>query len=281
MVLSAKQIIFVIHLQIEQEPFMQQKLRPVVVSFSGHDPSGGAGVQADIETIVSHHCHSASIITCLTEQNTKNCASIVPQSAEQLHKQAKCLLEDLPVHAFKIGLIGSVEVAQVIYNIVKNYPLIPVVLDPILAAGGGKNLANDDLLTAMRELLLPLTTVLTPNRAEARRLTNLESIEECGLELLNLGCEYVLITGADEAVETVENRLFHLQQSEIYNWAKLPATYHGSGCTLASSIAALLALGVEPMQAINDAQEYTWQSLKAGYRTGAGQLNPNRFFWRD
>ena len=260
---------------------MQQLPRPVVVSFSGHDPSGGAGIQADIETITSYHCHAASLITCLTKQDTKNVAGIVPQHSDQLRQQAKIVLADLPVHAFKIGLIGSIDAVQVIYNIIKNYPLIPVVLDPILAAGGGTNLVNDDLLTEMRELLLPLTTVLTPNRAEARRLTNLESIEECGLELLNLGCEYVLITGADEAIETVENRLFHLQQSEIYTWAKLPATYHGSGCTLASSIAALLALGVEPMQAINDAQEYTWQSLKAGYRTGSGQLNPNRFFWRD
>ncbi len=255
--------------------------RPIVVSFSGHDPSGGAGIQADIETITSYHCHAASIITCLTEQDTKNIAEIMPQNAEHLRKQVKKLLNDLPVHAFKIGLIGSVDAVHVIYETIKNYPLIPVVLDPILAAGGGTNLANDDLLTAMRELLLPLTTVLTPNCLEARRLTKLETVEECGLKLLNLGCEYVLITGADEAIESVENRLFHVQQSEIYHWAKLPATYHGSGCTLASSIASLLALGIEPMQAISDAQEYTWNSLKSGYRTGAGQMNPNRFFWRD
>jgi hydroxymethylpyrimidine/phosphomethylpyrimidine kinase len=205
----------------------------------------------------------------------------VPQNPDNICKQAKRLLDDLPVHAFKIGLIGSVDAVQIIYDVIKNYPLIPVVLDPILAAGGGTNLANDELLTAIRELLLPLTTVLTPNRLEARRLTNLETVESCGLNLLNLGCEYVLITGADEAVESVENRLFNVKHSETYHWAKLPATYHGSGCTLASSIAALLALGVEPIQAINDAQEYTWHSLKSGYRTGAGQLNPNRFFWRD
>jgi hydroxymethylpyrimidine/phosphomethylpyrimidine kinase len=254
--------------------------RPVVLSFSGHDPSGGAGIQADIETITSYHCHAASIITCLTEQDTKNVAEIVPQNSNHILKQAKRLLEDLPVHAFKIGLMGSVDAVQVIYDIIKNYPLIPVVLDPILAAGGGKNLANDELLSAIRELL-PLTTVLTPNRLEARRLTNLETVDDCGFKLLNVGCEYVLITGADEAVESVENRLFSLKQSETYNWAKLPANYHGSGCTLASSIAALLALGVEPMQAINDAQEYTWNSLKTGYRTGAGQMNPNRFFWRE
>ncbi len=255
--------------------------RPVVVSFSGHDPSGGAGIQADIETIISHHCHAASIITCLTEQNTKNVAEIVPQKPEHIIRQAQTLLNDMPVHVFKIGLIGNADIAQAIADIVRRYPLIPVILDPILAAGGGTNLANDELLAAMQELLLPLTTVLTPNCQEARRLTGLEEVEACGLKLLDSGCEYVLITGADEATESVENRLFHFEHQQNYTWARLPANYHGSGCTLAASIAALFALGVEPLQAINDAQEYAWHSLQAGYKTGAGQLNPNRFFWRD
>ncbi len=261
---------------------MNSTQRPVVVSFSGHDPCGGAGIQADIEAITSHHCHAASIITCLTEQDTKNVAEIVPQNPDKLIRQAKMLLNDLPVHAFKIGLIGHVDTVQVIYDIVRRYPLIPVILDPILVAGGGTNLANDDLINSMRELLLPLTTVLTPNCAEARQLTGLNDIEACGLSLLNnFGCEYVLITGADEATKSVENCLFHHNHRENYTWARLPSKYHGSGCTLAASIAALFAQGVEPLQAINDAQEYTWNCLQTAYKTGAGQSNPNRFFWRD
>lgn len=260
---------------------MQFTQRPVVVSFSGHDPSGGAGLQADIETITSHHCHAASIITCLTEQNTKNVAEIVPQKPEHIIRQAKTLLNDMPVHAFKIGLIGHADTARAIYEVVRVYPLVPIILDPILAAGGGTNLANEELLNVMRELLLPLTTVLTPNCQEARRLTGLDDIEMCGLKLRDYGCENVLITGADEATESVTNRLFNFEHQQNYTWARLPANYHGSGCTLAASIAALFALGVEPLQVINDAQEYTWHSLQAAYRTGAGQLNPNRFFWRD
>jgi hydroxymethylpyrimidine/phosphomethylpyrimidine kinase len=260
----------------------QNMCHPVVVSFSGHDPCGGAGIQADIEAITSHHCHAASIITCLTVQDTKNVAEIVPQNPDNIIKQAKMLLHDLPVHAFKIGLIGHADTVQVIYDIVKKYPLIPFVLDPILAAGGGTDLANDALILAMKELLLPLTTVLTPNCNEARRLTGLENVQECGVSLLeNFGCEYVLITGADEQTESVENHLFHHQHNESFTWARLPSTYHGSGCTLAASIAALLAQGVPPISAISNAQEYTWHTLQAAYKTGAGQSNPNRLFWRD
>ena len=260
---------------------MKNTQRPVVVSVSGHDPCGGAGVHADIEAITSHHCHAASIITCLTEQDTQNVVEIVPQSPDKLIRQATTLLRDLPVHAFKIGLIGHADTAQVICDVICRYPLIPVILDPILAAGGGTDLANKALIDSMRELLLPLTTVLTPNCSEARRLTGLDNIEACGESLLKYGCEYVLTTGADENTKSVENRLFNFQHQENYIWARLPSKYHGSGCTLAASIAALFAHGVEPLQAINDAQEYTWNCLQSAYKTGAGQSNPNRFFWRD
>lgn len=263
---------------------MQNTERPVVISFSGHDPCGGAGVQADIEAITSHHCHAASIITCLTVQDTRNVAEIMPENPDKIMRQAKTLLRDLPVHAFKIGLIGHADTVQVIYDIVRRYPLIPLVLDPILAAGGGTELADDALCDAMRELLLPLTTVLTPNCAEARRLTGLDEIEACGTEFLEkYDTEYILITSADENITSasVTNHLFHHNHRDSYTWARLPSKYHGSGCTLAASIAALFAQGVPPLRAISNAQEYTWHTLQKAYKTGAGQSNPNRFFWRE
>ena len=101
--------------------------RPVVLSFSGHDPSGGAGIQADIETLVSHQCHSTSVITALTEQDTRNVKKLIPQSSESIISQAKTILDDLPVNAFKIGLIGHHETAVAIYAILKQYPDIPVI----------------------------------------------------------------------------------------------------------------------------------------------------------
>jgi hydroxymethylpyrimidine/phosphomethylpyrimidine kinase len=256
--------------------------RPVVLSFSGHDPSGGAGVQADIETLTSHRCHAASVITALTEQDTRNVKKLLPQSPKALISQAETLLNDLPVTAFKIGLIGHYETAKAIHVILQQHPNIPVILDPVLAAGGGADLSNKLLIDAIVDLLLPCTTVLTPNSEEARKLTGLTNLNDCGLALLDKGCDYVLITGSHEDTPSVSNQLFHDNRCwETYTWDRLPYSYHGSGCTLATSIAALIAHGLEPLQAVNEAQEYTWNSLNTAYQPGKGQHIPNRFFWMD
>lgn len=253
---------------------------PTVLSFSGHDPCGGAGVQADIETLTSHHCHSASVITALTEQDTHNVKKLLPQSAENIISQAKTLLADLSVQAFKIGLIGHQDTAHAILGILAEHPNLPLVLDPILTAGGGAKLGNNVLLNVIIDHLLPRTTVLTPNSHEARQLTGLAELETCGLALLASGCEYVLITGTHEDTQHVSNILFHEGRIwETYHWERLAGSYHGSGCTLASAIAGLLAHGLHPLQAIQEAQEYTWNALKHAYRTGSGQYHPNRFFW--
>jgi len=256
--------------------------RPIVLSFSGHDPSGGAGIQADIETLVSHQCHSVSVITALTEQDTHNVKRLIPQSSENIISQAQTLLDDMEIDAFKIGLIGQHETALAIYSILRQYPQIPVVLDPVLAAGGGADLTNDRLIATLVDLLLPCTTVLTPNSEEARKLANLDDLQECGLSLLEAGCGYVLITGTHETTPSVQNQLFHDGRNwETYTWERLPGSYHGSGCTLATSIAALIAHGLSPIQAVMEAQEYTWNSLNTAYLTGRGQANPNRFFWME
>jgi len=184
-------------------------VRPVVLSFSGHDPSGGAGVQADIETLTSLRCHAASVITTLTEQDTLNVKKLIPQQPDNIISQALTLLNDLPVKAFKIGLIGHHESAIAIHSILKQYPHIPVIFDPVLAAGGGAELSNDRLITAMIDLLLPCTTVLTPNSQEARKLSKLNDLHKCGLALLSKGCDYVLITGTHESTPAVSNQLFH------------------------------------------------------------------------
>lgn len=256
--------------------------RPVVLSFSGHDPSGGAGVQADIETIVSHQCHATSVITALTEQDTHNVKKLIPQRPDDIIAQAQTLLNDIAVDVFKIGLIGHYETAIAINSVLRQYPHIPVVLDPVLAAGGGTDLSSQQLLVTMVDLLLPCTTVLTPNSEEARKLTGLTDLHECGLKLLELGCDTVLITGTHESTPSVSNQLFHDGRCwETYTWDRLPDSYHGSGCTLAASIAALMAHGLKPLPAVMEAQEYTWNALHAAYVTGKGQHNPNRFFWME
>jgi len=258
------------------------KNRPVVLSFSGHDPSGGAGIQADIETLISHQCHACSVITALTEQDSSNVKKLIPQQPQDIIDQAQTVLNDFQVKAIKIGLIGHHETAAAIQSILIQNPQIPVILDPVLAAGGGTPLANEQLITNIIELLLPYTTILTPNSEEARILAKQTNLTDCGLTLLDNGCHYVLITGTHEQSNTVNNQLFRMNdKTETFSWNRLSHEYHGSGCTLASSIAALVAHDLDPFTAITEAQDYTWNALASAYQSGKGQMNPNRLFWME
>src|SRR6516225_11751333 len=143
---------------------------PIVLTFAASDPSGGAGVQADILTLASMGCHPLSVVTAITVQDTLGVEGIQAVDAEWVADQARCLLEDMPVDAFKIGVLGSVEIIAAIAEILSDYPDVPLVLDPVLASGRGDELATEEMLHALRELLLPRTTIITPNSTEARRL---------------------------------------------------------------------------------------------------------------
>ena len=254
---------------------------PIVMSFAGNDPTGGAGIMADIETLSSMGCHCVPVMTALTVQDTLNINRFESVDADLVIEQARAVLEDMPVSCFKIGMIGSDEIAAAIHTILADYPGIPVVLDPILKAGGGTQMADEDLIDAMVELLFPLTTVLTPNSQEARSLAHeADSLDACAHELMDMGCEFVLVTGTHETTPEVVNTLYgNKRQIESYTWGRLPESYHGSGCTLASAVAGMLAHGVDPLIAIHEAQEFAWESLRNGYRLGMGQHMPNRFFW--
>ena len=255
---------------------------PVVLSFSGHDPSGGAGIQADIETLISHQCHACSVITALTEQDSHNVKKLIPQKPEDILDQANRLLNDFQVKAIKIGLIGHHETAEAIHSILLQHPHIPVILDPVLAAGGGTSLSNQTLIDCITDKLLPCTTILTPNSEEARILSQQSHLADCGQSLLDQGCDFVLITGTHEQSNTVDNQLFQKEaKTETFSWDRLPHEYHGSGCTLASSIAALIAHGLDPFTAASEAQDFTWNALNAAYHPGSGQYFPNRLFWME
>lgn len=254
---------------------------PVVMTFAGTDPSGGAGIQADIETLSSMGCHVCPIVTAVTVQDTQQLFSFQPMDAGLVIEQARAALEDIPVSAFKIGMIGSAENVEAIHSILLDYPDVPVVLDPLIAAGGGGELADDNLIDAMVDLLFPLATVLTPNSEEARAFApEADTLDACAQELLELGSEYILITGAHEGTPNVINNLYSESQLlENYTWDRLPGVFHGSGCTLASAIAGLLSQGLPPTTAILEAQEFTWETLNNSYRVGMGQNIPNRLFW--
>ena len=259
----------------------EQATPPVVMTFAGVDTTGGAGVQADIESLASIGCHAAPVVTAITIQDTQDVKSYAAVEANLVIEQARTVLEDMSISAFKIGMLGSVENVEAIHSVLMDYPDIPLVLDPILIAGGGGMLADDELMEAMVNLLFPLTTVLTPNSREARALApEADSLEACAQELLEGGCEYVLITGTHERSVEVINTLYgNRRQLESYAWERLPNSYHGSGCTLAAAIAGLLAHGLDPVVAVHEAQDFTWHSLKYGFRAGMGQHLPNRLFW--
>ncbi len=254
---------------------------PIVLALSGSDPSGGAGIQADIESLLSHGCHCAPVITAVTVQDTQTVYSYAPLGGTLIMEQARAVLEDMPVAAIKIGMLGSSEAVEAICGVLQDYPNIPVVLDPIVASGNGATLAEKDVLEAIDSLLLPHVTVLTPNSPEARILAPAaDNLDACAMALLDKGCEFVLITGTHENTSAVTNSFYgNHRLLESYTWERLNGSFHGSGCTLAASIAGLLAQGLEPLSAVHEAQAYTWETLARATRLGMGQALPNRLFW--
>lgn len=254
---------------------------PVVLVFAGSDPTGGAGVQADIEAISSMGCHAAPVLTAITAQDTTGVKQFQSVETELVIAQARSVLEDMPVVAAKTGMLGNNITLSAIASILDDYPRIPLVLDPVQIAGSGAALTDDVLDDAMRTMLLPRATLATPNTLEARSLApDADTLDACAQELMSLGCEYVLLTGSHEKTADVINRLYgHRRLLETFRCERLSHSYHGSGCTLAAACAAGLAHGLTPVSAVAKALDYTWQSLKRGYRPGMGQFLPDRLHW--
>lgn len=260
---------------------------PIVLVFAGNDPSGGAGMAADLLSIASLGSHAVPIITALTVQDTASMEDFLVIEPDWVSDQARFILEDMAVSAIKVGVIGSLENLAVIAEIAADYPDIPLILDPVFATGSGNDFVDDEFVGAMRELLLPHTTLLTPNSQEARRLASDDpdeqegmSLDEAALRVRQMGPEFVLITGTHENTAQVTNTLFDRSgRVRADHWERLPGSYHGSGCTLASAVSALLANGMEMSQAVREAQEYTYRTLLQAYRPGMGQLIPDRLYW--
>ncbi|WP_297505628.1 hydroxymethylpyrimidine/phosphomethylpyrimidine kinase [Ferrovum sp.] len=260
---------------------------PAVLVFAATDPSGGAGLQADLLTLASMGCHPLSVVTGITVQDTTGVEDVLAMDAEWVVDQARCILEDVPVAVFKLGVLGSVEIIAAIAEIVADYPEVPLILDPVLNSGRGDELASEEMLEALRDLILPQTSLVTPNILELMRLAYDEAPEEerpdyarAAMEVLESGCEFVLVTGTHAPDVQVVNTLYG-REGVIRSdrWERLPGSYHGSGCTLSSAIAASLAQGLPIPEAVAEAQDYTWQTLKEGYRLGMGQIVPDRLFW--
>ena len=251
--------------------------RPVILVIAGHDPTGGAGIQADIETIAALGGHAICLITTLTSQNSSNLFSLKPIDPEYIERQFQLLVNDFSIAAVKVGLIGSIDMVGALEKMLIQLPGIPVVVDPVLAAGGGQSVANSELIAAFNTKILPLTTLLTPNLPEACQLTNLSDPDQCALKLLEFGSKHILITGTHEETKNVVNRLYFSKTEKLFLEAnRLPMQYHGSGCTLSSAIATFLARKYSISDAVKLAQEFTFNSLENADKPGQGQYFPVR-----
>ncbi|EGH94821.1 MULTISPECIES: hydroxymethylpyrimidine/phosphomethylpyrimidine kinase [Pseudomonas syringae group] len=252
--------------------------RPVVLCLSGHDPSGGAGIQADIEALLAQGCHAAPAITALTVQDTVNVSDFRVLDREWVMAQANAILNDSSVAAVKLGMLGSLEMVDTVVELLQANPHVPVVCDPVLRAGGGGRLGKDEVGYAMREQLLPLSTIATPNLPEARILAELPegTADECAAKLLPF-CQHLLITGGHGDEQQIHNRLYTRGgQTHTFICERLPGSYHGSGCTLASTLAGRLAQGEELVSAVKSALDYTWRTLRDAEQLGRGQFVPRR-----
>ena len=246
-----------------------------------HDATGATGVAADIEAISSQACHACTVITSLSVQDSQVVSSLIPIDADIIAQSARAVLEDMPVDAIKIGLVGSDEAVQVIHEILQDYPDIPVVYETMLVSSNGMELAEGDMIEAARELLVPLTRILTLNTIEAGMLLPEADNPAAMMNgLMDMGCDHLLLSGRREANETVINTLYHNYRIiEQFEWPHLTREFYGAGCTLSSSLAALLAQGLDSLSACREAQSYCWQSLKHASRFGMGQYQPARFYW--
>ena len=254
---------------------------PIVLCFSGLDPSGGAGIMADMEAISSQGALCAPIITAATVQDTQDVMSFAPMPADLIIEQARAVLEDMPISVIKIGMVGSAEIAQAIHTILMDYPDIKVVYDPVFSTEKDGALSTPELPSVVRTMLLPHTTILTPNLFEVHQLApGSDTPAAAAIGLLESDVDYILLTGTHGKTSDVVHILYSgSRELKRYHYERLPHKYHGSGCTLASSLAALLATSNEIESAVGQALDYTHKTLVHGKRIGMGQFHPNRFFW--
>ena len=247
-----------------------------VLLFSGLDPSGAAGVAADIETINQFGVTPLPIITTLTAQNTQQVLSLEATKNSLLELQFKLINEDIEFNTVKIGLLGSLTQVKIISKLLRDKSGVNIVLDPVISASTDDVLSTNEMIDVMKKELIPLCLILTPNLAELNALA--PGLGEKSA-VSSLECPWVLVTTSDSSEIEIEHRLYHNSNLiRKFTYKKLAGQYHGSGCTLSSAIAALVALDVPVEDACEKALDYTYQSLLSAKKVCKMQYHPNRTF---
>lgn len=255
-------------------------MRPTVLCFSGLDPSGGAGLQADIEAIGQSGAHAAIACTALTIQNSQQVFGFEATSKQLLLAQANAVVGDLPIKAVKSGMLGTTNNIAALADFLREHPDYLYVLDPVLVANSGGSLGNQETLVKAFVELIPLATVITPNTVELRALTGEDNLEQATQKLFEMGAQAVLVKGGHEDTpDYIRNALY--VNGEMITESKCPrlaGEYHGSGCSLASFIAGRLALGDQLKIAVQHAETWLFGVLKnAETPIEGGQKIPKRF----
>ena len=254
---------------------MQKIMPPTVVVVGGMDPSGGAGLCADIQTLSAMGCHAAPVATAITVQDTATVKKYQLLETDLVRQQLQVVLDDLSPTVIKTGMLGTGEVIAMLADVLRQYPALKLVVDPVMRSNYNKSLSEDSLVSAMKALLLPIATLITPNLPEAEILSGTQKdADQCAARLADVDC---FITGTHADSGPVINRYYQRgRKQREWKWERLPFDYHGSGCTLASAIAAGMARGMAMEQALQQAQQFVMESLQTGFKPGHGQYLPNR-----
>lgn len=266
-----------------------------MISLSPSDPTGGGGIQSDLLTGASMGCHVLSVLTGLTVQDSAGVEDTRPINPDWIDDQARCLLEDMPVRAMKVGGLFTTEAVSTVAELSADYSALPLVLhlgaDPPETPDAETEDGAEDVVAATIELLVPQAKLVVVDRQRLTQwlhdgvlISDTEGAENDAEDavqmLLALGAERVLTTGLHEPGEQVVNHLYGLDEPTVaYPWPRLPGNFRGAGSTLSAAVAALLAHGLDIQDAVAEAQDYTWQALSAGFRPGMGRMLPDRFFW--
>ena len=266
---------------------MQNQISPLVLSFGSSDPLGAIGIQADLGSFAAMGCHGLTVITAILSGDTTQITDIEAIESELLIEQARTILEDVPVAAFKLGTIGSIENVSAIAEIVSDYPEIPLIFDPFSSLIPDQGQDSEDIYIAAAELIIPQTTLLLASAVEISRLA--ETWREPSTDdtltldvqrLIESGCEYVLVTGTSTSGTEISNSLYDESGMIRHDtWNRLAGSFLGAGSTLSAGIAALVANGLDIPDAVLEAQEFTNAALAHAQRFGMGKLVPDRYFW--
>ena len=250
---------------------------PIVLVIGGLDPTGGAGVLADSQTILMNGCHPITLVTCLTAQNTNSFDGMKATNTDFFKKMTKSLLKDISsINAIKIGALANEEIIRLVKEIIINYKNIPVVLDPIIETSSGGSLISKEGIKELKLSLLPYAELVTPNIEEAKFLTNKDSLSEITEQFYKLKSNYIFIKDNEEKNQ-IRNYLYKNKQL-IKEWqvAKIKGRFQGTGCSISSCIASNLAKEIKIEESIELAQDTVHQSLLNAIDLGKGQKIPKR-----